>query len=59
MVDGDFGRSGKMAHHVALVGNFSHNHNKWGLHSTDTHTVLMQDNLFALSCQEHSAYVCS
>jgi hypothetical protein len=57
MIDGDFGRSGKMAHHVAVVGNFSHNHSKWGLHSTDTHTVLLQDNLFALSCQEHSAYV--
>lgn len=57
MIDGDFGRSGKNAHHVAIVGNFSHNHRKWGLHSTDTHTVLIQDNLFALSCLEHSAYV--
>ncbi|HJS57296.1 MAG TPA: right-handed parallel beta-helix repeat-containing protein [Vicinamibacteria bacterium] len=57
MIDGDFGRSGTNAHHVAVVGNFSHNHRKWGLHSTDTHTVLIQDNLFALSCLEHSAYV--
>ncbi len=57
MIDGDFGRSGKMAHHVAVVGNFSHNHRKWGLHSTDSRTVLLQDNLFALSCLEHSAYV--
>jgi hypothetical protein len=57
MIDGDFGRSGKNAHHVAIVGNFSHNHRKWGLHSTDSHTVLIQDNLFALSCLEHSAYV--
>jgi hypothetical protein len=57
MIDGDFGRSGKMAHHLVIIGNFSHNHRKWGLHSTDTHTVLIQDNLFALSAQEHSAYV--
>jgi hypothetical protein len=56
MIDGDFGRSGKLAHHIALVGNFSHNHRKWGFHSTDTHTVLIQDNLFALSAQEHSGY---
>ena len=56
MLDGDFGRSGKQTHHIAIVGNFSHNHRKWGLHSTDTHTVLIQDNLFALSAQEHSAY---
>ena len=57
MLDGDFGRSGKLTHHVAVVGNFSHHHRMWGLHSTDTHTVLLQDNLFALSAREHSAYV--
>jgi hypothetical protein len=57
MIDGDFGKSGKNAHHIAIVGNFSHNHRKWGLHSTDSHTVLIQDNLFALSCLEHAAYV--
>src|SRR6185369_13800771 len=44
-------------HHVVFVGNFSHNHRKWGMHSRDTHTVLIQDNLFALSAMEHSAYV--
>jgi hypothetical protein len=56
MLDGDFGRTGKQTHHIVIAGNFSHNHRKWGLHSTDTHTVLIQDNLFALSAQEHSAY---
>ena len=56
MIDGDFGRSGKQAHHIAIVGNFSHNHRKWGFHTTDTHTVLIQDNLFALSAEEHSGY---
>lgn len=57
MLDGDFGRSGKQVHHVALVRVFSHNHRMWGFHSTDTHTVLIEDSLFALSCLEHSAYV--
>jgi hypothetical protein len=56
MLDGDFGHSGKQTHHIVIAGNFSHNHLKWGLHSTDTHTVLIQDNLFALSALEHSAY---
>ncbi|MFL6208660.1 MAG: right-handed parallel beta-helix repeat-containing protein [Pyrinomonadaceae bacterium] len=56
MLDGDFGRSSKQTHHIVIVGNFSHNHLKWGLHSTDTHTVLIQNNLFALSALEHSAY---
>ena len=54
MLDGDFGRSSKQTHHIVIVGNFSHNHLKWGLHSTDTHTVLIQHNLFALSALEHS-----
>lgn len=57
MLDGDFSKTGKQTHHIVIVGNFSHNHRKWGLHSRDTHTVLMQDNLFAKSAVEHSAYV--
>lgn len=57
MLDGDFGHSGKQVHHVALVRVFSHNHRTWGFHSTDTHTVLIEDSLFAFSCLEHSAYV--
>jgi hypothetical protein len=57
MLDGDFGRSGRLAHHIVIARNFSHNHVKWGLHATDTHSVLLQDNVFALSAAEHSAYV--
>jgi hypothetical protein len=57
MLDGDFGLTGKQTHHIIITDNFSHNHRKWGLHSRDTHTVLIQNNLFALSAMEHSAYV--
>jgi hypothetical protein len=57
MLDGDFGHSGKLTHHVIVAGNYSHHHVNWGLHSTDTHTVLMQDNVFAASVREHAAYV--
>ena len=57
MLDGEFRNTGKQVHHVVVVGNFSHHHRKWGLHSRDTHTVLIQDNLFAFSAMEHSAYV--
>src|SRR3954468_11782001 len=53
MLDGDFSKTGKQTHHIVIVGNFSHNHRKWGLHSRDTHTVLIQDNLFARSAVEH------
>lgn len=56
MIDGAFGRTGKLAHHVAILDSFSHHHRKWGLHATDSHTVLLQGNLFAHSAEEHGAY---
>jgi hypothetical protein len=57
MLDGDFSKTGKQTHHIVLIDNFSHNHRKWGFHTRDTHTVLIQDNLFARSAVEHSGYV--
>jgi hypothetical protein len=57
MLDGDFGRTGKLTHHVVIAHNYSHHHQNWGLHSTDSRTVLIQDNVFAASVREHSAYV--
>ena len=57
LLDGNFGESGEMAHHIALIRVLSHHHNKWGMHSTDTHTVLMQDSLYGFSGKEHAAYV--
>ena len=56
-IGGDFLRTSKLAHHVAVLGNFVHDQKKWGLHSVDSHTVLVQDNLFATSAKEHGAYV--
>lgn len=56
-ISGDFLRTSRLAHHIAIVGNYSHHHAKWGLHSVDSHTVLLQDNLFAFSAREHSAYI--
>jgi hypothetical protein len=56
-IAGGFVETGKLAHHIVILNNFSHNHRGWGLHSVDTHTVLMQGNCFALSSREHSAYV--
>jgi hypothetical protein len=56
-LDGNFRESGEMAHHIALVRLLSHHHNRWGMHSTDTHTVLIQDSLFGFSGSQHGAYV--
>ncbi len=56
IMDGDFSQTSKQTHHIILIDNFSHHHRKWGFHSRDTHTVLIQNNLFAFSKQEHSGY---
>jgi hypothetical protein len=56
LIDGDFGHSSRLSHHIAVIGNYSHGHKFWGIHSVDSHTVLVQDNCFADSAKEHSAY---
>jgi hypothetical protein len=56
-LDGNFGESGEMTHHIALVRLLSHHHARWGMHSTDTHTVLVQDSFFGFSGSQHGAYV--
>jgi hypothetical protein len=57
LLDGDFTRTSRLTHHVVVMGNYSHHHTRWGLHATDSRTVLIQDNVFAASAEEHSAYV--
>lgn len=57
MIGASFIHTRKMTHHIVLMEIFSHNHRTWGMHSTDSYTVLMQDSCYALSCREHSAYV--
>ena len=56
-VGGGFPRTGRQTHHVALIRNYSHHHWNWGLHAVESHSVLLQDNCFAFSAQEHAAYV--
>lgn len=57
MLDGDFGHTGKLVRNVAIVGVFSSKHKTWGMHSTDTATVLVQDSAFRGSVLEHGLYV--
>src|SRR5262249_3740479 len=57
MLGSGWNRAGILTHHIIVMNNFSHHHTKWGLHSTDTYTCLLQDNLFAFSRREHGCYV--
>ncbi|MDX2051539.1 MAG: right-handed parallel beta-helix repeat-containing protein [Polyangiaceae bacterium] len=56
-IDGYFRESARMAHHVAILRVLSHHHKNWGLHSTDTQDVLIQDSVFGYSGTEHGCYV--
>jgi len=56
-IEGSFSHTGKMAHHIAIVGNLSHHNRTWGMLTTDSHTVLVQGNLFGFSRREHSCYI--
>ncbi len=57
LIGASFVSTGKMTHHIVLNNIYSHNHQYWGMHSTDSYTVLMQDSVYGRSCREHSAYV--
>lgn len=56
-IDGNFRQSGEMAHHIALLRVASYHHRRWGMHATDSHTVLMQDSFYGYSATQHGAYV--
>ena len=52
LINGDFVRTSRLAHHIAVLGNFSHHHAKWGIHSVDSHTVLTVDCVCRSSCPD-------
>jgi len=57
LLQGLFRQSAKWTHHIIVKDVFSHDHDSWGLHSVDTHTVLIQDCCFTGMNREHGAYV--
>lgn len=57
MIDGAFRSSSKLAHHVVVRNVWSDGHRKWGIHATDTRTVLVEDSFFTRSFEEHGVYV--
>jgi hypothetical protein len=57
MIDGAFRTTGKLAHHVVVRNVWSDGHRKWGIHATDTRTVLVEDSFFTRSFEEHGVYV--
>lgn len=54
---GWFGGTGQFAHHFIVAGVYSHDNGVWGLHTTSTNYVLIQDSIFTNSSEEHGAYI--
>lgn len=56
-MEGNFAKTGKMANHIVITNCFSHHNRTWGMLTTETHTVLFQDNCFGWSREQHSCYI--
>lgn len=54
---GYFSETGQFSHHVIVMDIYSHDNGSWGLHTTSTNTLLIQDSIFTNSRDEHGAYL--
>lgn len=54
---GYFSETGQFSHHVIVMDIYSHDNGSWGLHTTSTNTLLIQDSIFTNSRDEHGTYL--
>lgn len=54
---GYFAGTGLFGHHIVVQDVYSHDNYSWGLHTTSTNYMLIQDSYFAGSQDEHGMYV--
>lgn len=54
---GYFEGTGHFSHHFIVLDVYSHDNGKWGLHTTSTNYVLIQDSFFSNSGEEHGVYI--
>jgi hypothetical protein len=54
---GYFEATGQFSHHIIVMDVYSHDNGVWGLHTTSTSTMLIQDSFFTGSGEEHGAYI--
>ena len=53
---GFFEETGHFSHHIIMMDIYSHDNGTWGLHTTTTSYILLQDSYF-LHNAEHGAYI--
>lgn len=56
-ISGYFSETGHFSHHFIVMDVYSHDNGVWGLHSTATSYMVIQDSIFTHSGEEHGAYV--
>ncbi len=56
-VTGYFEATGHFSHHIVVLDVYSHDNGTWGLHTTSTNYVLIQDSFFTNSGEEHGVYI--
>ncbi len=56
-VTGYFEATGHFSHHIVVLDVYSHDNGRWGLHTTSTNYVLIQDSFFTNSGEEHGVYI--
>jgi hypothetical protein len=54
---GYFSDTGHFSHHFIVMDVYSHDNGVWGLHTTSTSIMLIQDSTFTGSAEEHGAYI--
>lgn len=54
---GFFSETGTFSHHMIVQNVYSHDNYSWGMHTTATSYVLVQDSIFTNSADEHGFYV--
>ncbi len=53
---GYFSETGHFASHIVVMDVYSHNNGVWGMHTTATSYMVVQDSVFANSREEHGLY---
>lgn len=54
---GYFEATGHFSHHFVVLDVYSHDNGTWGLHTTATNYILIQDSFFTNSGEEHGVYI--
>ncbi|MBN1284738.1 MAG: hypothetical protein JXB47_05005, partial [Anaerolineae bacterium] len=54
---GYFAGTGRFMTHIVVMNVYSHDNFRWGMHSTATSYVVVQDSVFTNSADEHGAYL--